>query len=183
MKKALFLTILAAAMTLFADGTAPAYSCSLRVDRPTMERKKPKETKKSKETKEVTNTTMKWPVKVSFSGKEIPTKIELRSCFIGTRDGKPAIIGESKTDVKLDNTNAFKTTIASPSVQLTEITKQSGGRRNRKTTKETSGDRIMGCVVQLVVDDKVVRSYASRPIWEKLAKSDVLDTEGILKLR
>ena len=121
--------------------------------------------------------------------------VKLMCYFIGTTDGSPAMLGEQKVDVKFDEKGGFKTEVASPSEKLVRTTKTttSGGghRRGRrrggggsvKTTSETSGSRVTGCIIQLMVNGKVEKAYASNPGWSRLAKTNPLPESEVLKIR
>jgi len=180
-----FVVVLAAAMVL-AQEAAPAYTGSLNVKTPpktdTKFQKSESKDGKGASTKS-SIVTMTWPVRVAFSGKEMPKAVSLKSYFIGMRDDELSILGESSTEVTLDPANhSFKGEVASPPATLVKTEKRTGGRRGRTVT-EKSGERITGCIIQLVADGKVVRSFVSNSKWKKLAQADTLDTEAVLKLR
>jgi len=169
--------------------TPPQWSCSLNVGTPKQQSKTLKDTRndnnnnrnnRNNRTSEKSIT--RWmilPVKVSVSGKDAPTSgFALKSTFVGTRDGEPAIIGEKTTEVKFEN-NVFKTDLKSPETTLTKTMRTHG----RRTESETTGDRIFGGILQLTYNGKVMKSWTSKPGWAKLAKADTLDTEAILKIR
>lgn len=166
-----------------APAAAPQYSCSLKVETPKQVNKKTDSGKDNKNNNGSSTKTiarkMEYPVKVSFSGKDIPTSgIVLRACFIGNSDGEAKVLGETTTDVKLEK-NVFKATLSSPEAVITETMKRQG----RRIVSDSSGDRHTGCIIQLLVDGKVKKSYASKPGWKKLAQADTLDTEAVLKIR
>ena len=52
-----------------------------------------------------------------------------------------------------------------------------------KTTSETSGSRVTGCIIQLMVNGKVEKAYASNPGWSRLAKTNPLPVSEVLKIR
>lgn len=181
----MFAAVLAAALA-FAEGD---YTANLKVGAPKTDSKVQKSEgggKQNTETK-ATTTSMTLPVKVSFGGKEMPKSVLLKTYFIGTKDGEPAVLGESKTEVTLDAaTRAYQGEIVSPPAKFVKTKKTTGGGRrgrNAKTTTEKSGEKITGCIVQLFADGKVVKSFASKPTWKKLAQADPLDTEAVLKFR
>lgn len=180
---AVVMSVLASVAAVAEDDApaAPQYTCSLKVEPSKMSHQQEKDGYDRTKT-----TTTTWPVKVSFGGKDIPTSgIVLKACFIGNCDGTAKVLGETTTDVKLEK-NVFKTDIVSPPVTLTKSVERSSGYSSggsgwgRKTT--TTGTRLTGCIIQLVVDGKVKKSYASKPSWRKLAQADTLDTNAILKI-
>jgi len=189
MKRILILLLsLCVALPVLAEEAEkpPQWSCSLNVGTPKQQSKTQKDSRddnnNNRNNRNVEKSITRWmilPVKVSVSGKDAPTSgFALKSTFVGTRDGEPAIIGESTTEVKLEN-NVFKTELKSPETTLTKTMRTSG----RRTQSETTGDKISGGILQLTYNGKVVKSWASKPGWAKLAKADTLDTEAILKIR
>lgn len=196
---------LALASCLAAD--AP-YTCYLRVGTQEAERKtdtsggKGKKKGSSTKTKTLTSTTS-WPVSVSLRGKDIPSSdaVKLKCYFFGKTDGVPEKLGERVLDVSLDDKGDFKTDVTSPEAKLvhTTATTKSGGRGGRgrggrggrgrgsgnvstNTRTSTSGTRVTGCIIQLVVKGKVEGSFASNSRWSRLAKEDPVDTEEVLKM-
>ena len=156
-------------------------------------------TAKSSKTKTVTRT-VSWPVSVSIRGEPLPSSdaVKLRCYFFGTTDGKPMLLGEEKLDVTLDEKGNFKTDVSSPTEKLVHTTtKTQTGVSNRRswwarrhhsrstssnTKSTTSGTRVTGCIIQLVVNGKVERAYASNPGWSRFAKSDPIPEDEILNI-
>jgi hypothetical protein len=135
-----------------------------------------------------------WPVSVSLRGKNLPAEdaVKLKCYFIGLTDGSPTVLQESSVDVSLDEKGNFKTEVSSPEAKLVHTTVTTGnnrghGGRNRNasanTKTVTSGTRVTGCIIQLLVNGKVAKSYASNPGWSKLAKVDPIQQEEVLKIR
>lgn len=56
------------------------------------------------------------------------------------------------------------------------------GNVSTNTRTSTSGTRVTGCIIQLVVKGKVEGSFASNSRWSRLAKEDPVDTEEVLKM-
>ena len=185
------------------------YTCSMRVDKSSTTQKttngggkSSKGGAKSKSSKSKTVTSIvSWPVTVSLRGKHLPAAdaVKLKCYFIGVTDGKPTMLQESSVDVALDEKGNFKTDVSSPEAKLvhTTTTTTTGGNghgrsgrgrgRSGGTSKSlktsTSGTRVTGCIIQLLVNGKVEKSYASNPGWSKLAKVDPLQQEEVLKIR
>lgn len=196
--------VLAAALSVRAAG---GYSCSLRVGNSSATQTISKggvkssrswNTSQSSKSKTVSRS-LTWPVSGSVRGEPLPSgdDVKLKCYFIGTTNGKSAMLGEETKDVVLDEKGNFKLDVTSPTEKLvhTTTTTKSGGRvrwwgGHRRTTggststkSSTSGSRVTGCIIQLVIKGKVEKAYASHPGWSTYAKSDPLPEEDILKIR
>lgn len=138
-----------------------------------------------------TSRSMSWPVSVSVRGKSLPPAgaIKLKCRFVGTTDGRAEFLGDNTIPVVLDEKGVFKTEVTSPTeklVRTTTKTRTRGGRRGGRgmsTKSETTGTRITGCIIQLLVNGKVEKSFASHPGWRKFAKQTPLPEAEILKIR
>ena len=193
------LAMLLCAVT-FATSAAegPGYISSLRVDnstakQTTSERKGSqgsggRRTRTSVQTK-TTSRSLSWPVTVSFTGKSLPEagSVKLKCYFIGTTDGKKAMLGDKTIPVTLDEKGVFKTVVTSPTETLvrkktittTRRTRHRGGNSSAKS--ETTGSRVTGCIIQLMVNDTVEKAFASNSQWSSLAKKSPLPESDILK--
>ena len=190
-----------AVLSGLADGKG--YTCSMRVDNSSTKQHstegagKSSKNGSSSKTKTVTSI-VTWPVKVSIRGEKLPGEgaAKLRCYFIGVTDGKPNLISEKSVAVAFDDKNNFETDISSPPVKLvhTTTTTRHGGNRGRYRSSRrgnvstsvktsTSGTRVTGCIIQLVVNGKTEKSFASNPGWSKLAKADALSIDEVLKIR
>ena len=187
---------MAAAACMAAD--APGYTCVLRVGGASAEQSVSKDgakkgggrrTKTSVKTK-TTSCSLTWPVRVTVTGKTPPPagSVKLKCYFMGTTNGRPALLGERTVPVDLDEKGVFKTDVESPTEKLVHTTTtkktRSGSRRNRNRStsvkSETTGSRVTGCIIQLIVKGKVERSYSSNPVWSKAAKTTPLSEADIL---
>ena len=194
--------IAAVTFAVFSGVAAEPYTCSMRVGNSSTTQsttngggKSGKGGSRGKVSKSKTVTSIvTWPVSVSLRGKDLPAEdaVKLKCYFIGLTDGSPTMLQESSVDVSLDEKGNFKTEVSSPEAKLVHTTITTGGNRGRggrnrnssATTKTvTSGTRVTGCIIQLVVNGKVEKSYASNPGWSKLAKIDPLQQEEVLKIR
>lgn len=201
----------AVAFAVFSGVAEEPYTCSMRVDNSSTTQKttngggkSSKSGSKNKSSKSKTVTSVvSWPVTVSLRGKNLPAAdaVKLKCYFIGVTDGKPTMLQESSVDVSLDEKGNFKTEVTSPETKLVHTTTttttggnngrgRSGGRgrgRNGNTSKSlktsTSGTRVTGCIIQLIVNGKVEKSYASNSGWSKFAKVDPIQQEEVLKIR
>ena len=138
-----------------------------------------------------------WPVSVSLRGDKIPTdSIKLKCYFFGVTDGEQELLGEKTLSVELDEKGNYKTEVESPTEKLVQKTIKTSrlktvGRGAHATKRAvpsgtksvTTGTRVTGCIIQLVVKGKVEKSYASNSGWAKLAKTDPVSIPDVLKIR
>ena len=199
----LFLAIAAALAVLSGGAAENAYVCSMHVGNALSEQQTSNSSHRAKKrggssskTKSVTRA-VSWPVTVSVSGKTPPPEnaIKLKCYFIGETNGQPTILGEKKLDVHLDENGNMKTVVSSPAetIEYTTPTSRTRGRRGRgggsrrnvstNTRTSKSGTRVTGCIIQLMVNGIVERSFASNPGWRNFAKSDPIPREEVLKIR
>ena len=179
------LAMVAVAGSLFAADKP--YTCSMKVGNPqtvskTDDSGNNKNGGNAQTQTKTTRRKMTWPVTVSFRGKDFPSGVKLNCIYLGTTDGQATILGRQPTDVTLNEKGDFKVELSSPEAVMTK-TKSRGRGRNSNTKSEAKGSRITGCVIQLLVGDEVVRSYATKPTWAKLARKNPLPEDEILKLR
>lgn len=202
MAAAVVATFCMAASSPSAAAEAHGYSCALRVgtssaDQSTTKdggittKKTGRNTRSSVKTK-TTSRSLTWPVTVLITGKTPPPadSVKLKCYFMGTTNGRPALLGERTVPVTLDEKGQFKTEVTSPSEKLVQTTTRTnsrgrrnyGGGRNRSSSlkTETTGSRVTGCIIQLIVNGKVKRAYSSNPNWSKAAKNPSLTEDEIL---
>ena len=190
--------LLCAATFAASAAEGPGYISSLRVDNSTAKQSS-SESEGSKKSggrrtrtlvqTKTTSRSLSWPVTVSFTGKSLPAagSVKLKCYFIGTTDGKKATLGDKTIPVTLDGKGVFKTVVTSPTEKLvrtktittTRRTRYRGGNSSAKS--ETTGSRVTGCIIQLMVNDSVEKSFASNPKWSKAAKVSPLPENEILK--
>ena len=163
---------------LFAE-EGPQYGCSLRVGQMKADTKTTKTGKmhqrSGSETK-TTRTTCTWPLEVSFSGKDTPDSPVAKVYYIGTHDGKKAIIHESEVKIELDEKRSFKSKLVSPQVVYvsTKTKRNVGSGRNRRLeTKSTHhGDRLNAVVVQIITPSgDVIKSVSTDTSLMKPART------------
>ena len=199
MKHLKILTMLLCAAAFAASAAeGPGYMSSMRVDNSTVKQSSSENegTKKSggrrTRTSVQTRTTsrsLSWPVTVSFTGKSLPAagSVKLKCYFVGTTDGKKAMLGDKMIPGTLDERGMFKTIVTSPTEKLvrTKTVTTTRGRRRRggssSVQSETKGSRVTGCIIQLMVKDSVEKSFASNPKWSKAAKKSPLSEDEIFK--
>ncbi len=191
--------LLCAATFAASAAEGPGYISSLRVDNSTAKQStseskggakgsRGRRTRTSVQTK-TTSRSLSWPVTVSFTGKSLPAagSVKLKCYFVGTTDGKKAMLGDKTIPVTLDEKGVFKTVVTSPTETLvrkktittTRRTRHRGGNTSAKS--ETTGSRVTGCIIQLMVNDTVEKAFASNSQWSSLAKKSPLPESDILK--
>jgi hypothetical protein len=202
-----YAVLVAAFLVCFAAAAAdgPGYTCSMRVGNSATDetvskggtqKSKTAHAAKSVKTK-TTKRSMSWPVAVSLRGDNIPTdSIKLKCYFFGTTNGNPELLGEKTLSVELDEKGNYKTEVESPTEKLVQKTIKTSrlktvGRGAHATKRAvpsgtksvTTGTRVTGCIIQLVVKGKVEKSYASNSGWAKFAKTDPVSIPDVLKIR
>ena len=205
MKKTIVIIVAALAVFLGRAEEKKGYTCSMHVGNSTSQQSTAKggektitsgTTTKTSKSKIVTRI-VTWPVSGSVRGETPPSAdaVKLKCYFFGTTDGKLELMEEKDMDVVLAEKGSFKTEATAPDekiVHTTTTTRTGGGRtwwgRRRgggsaSTKSTTSGTRIAGCIIQLMVNGKVERYYASNTQWSRFAKTDPLPTDEILKTR
>lgn len=199
--KILAMLFCAATIAALADEKS-GYISSLRVGNSTAEQSSTngggaknsggRRTRTSVKTK-TTSRSLSWPVTVSFSGKALPAdgSVKLVCHFIGTTDGRLCSLGEKTIPVTLDEKGVFKTEVTSPTEKLvrkkiltTTRARGRGGRRRGGSTSvksETTGSRVTGCIIQLMVNGTVEKAFASNSKWSDHAKKSPLPEADMFK--
>lgn len=119
-------------------------------------------------TTKVMSSNKKWIVHVSCAGKEPPAKAKLEVFFIGYEklDSKIGIVGQKSYDIDLNPAKKTDVEVTSPTMTQTKVTRASQNRRRGGSTKsDRSGGRMSGCVVQLVVNGNVEKTYSTQSSW------------------
>lgn len=153
-----------AAAVAFASLPAGAASFSLNIGRPkqsqTKQEKGSKNSSRRGTASETTVTTKTYECKVSctLAHNEKSAKASVQA-FFATQE-----IGTSKLDFSSVDVGSFtftpeeKTfsfTVTSPSCSKTETTRRSGGWRNRRSKKDSSGTTYKGLILRVVSEGKV----------------------------
>lgn len=187
--------LLCAAASAASAAEGPGYTCSLHVDNPKTHRSSSTDDKKSGSRRsrnlvstETVNRTFQWPVSVSFSGKTLPApgSVKLVCHFVGMTEGRMSIVGTKTIPVTLDAKGALKTVVESPTETMVhkktmKTTRRRRGGGSSSTRSETTGTRMVGCIMQLMVNGKVERAFASQSKWSRHAMKSPLPEEEILK--
>lgn len=130
---------------------------------------------------------MKWRADVRVRGKGRPQKSELRVFYIAYKNDamKPYIIKKETHNLALATEGKDSIELTSPTTRVTKSrTRSSSGSSHGGFTKSSSttrGERIGGCVIQLVADGKVVRTWVSNSSWEKVAWDDPFTEESLTR--
>ena len=120
-----------------------------------------------------------WTAQVSSPSTNVTAKVELKAYYIGTSDNEFSIIGSDKFPVAFNEKGRATVEITSPTAKLVKTTRQKGGRRNPKTEKIVTGERINGVVVQLIAEGTIVKTFVTQSTWAKGAWSDSLSEEDL----
>lgn len=122
---------------------------------------------------------MKWTSSVRVRGTR-PEKLEMEVYYIGQNANNEWVqIGSTQTEtVALDDKGVWSTELLSPTTTWTESKKQ----KNRDLSSqseipEKQGERIKGCVVRLMADGNLVKSYSSDPRWKKVSEKESFDVQ------
>lgn len=117
---------------------------------------------------------MKWLAEVRIR-KNRPERLELKVYHIGESDGGKTIKllkSEEKT-LELDENGRASLEFTSPTTRLTKsrTSNYSSGNSGFRSTKKTiSGERVIGCVMQLFADGELLKSWSSDTRWASAAK-------------
>lgn len=132
-------------------------------------------TRSRSSTKTITRN-LRWKCEVRYRGEDLPEKVEVRAFYIGCEadDNTPRILGQEVKNLTLDQGGKASVELESPTVKLTKTRSASGtGARSgrvAKTKSTTSGQRMLGCVIQLFEEGELVKSYSSVSQWERAAR-------------
>lgn len=117
---------------------------------------------------------LKWHVEMRFREQK-PEKLELKAYHIGFDNGgkRMTILAAETKPIELDKNGRADLELNSPKVRLTKTRTRTttggssrtgnGGFTSIKTSM--SGKRVTGCVVQLIGDGKLVKSWSSDSRW------------------
>lgn len=108
----------------------------------------------------------KWIAHVSCSGKNPPEEAQLKVFYIGYRGKTLSVLEEREYPVPLDPAKRTDVDLTSPNAKMVQTTTLSNSRRRGGGAKSKStGDRMSGCVVQLMVDKEILKTYSSQSTW------------------
>ena len=117
---------------------------------------------------------MKWFAEVRIR-EDRPAKLELKVYHIGEVDGGKSIKllkSEDKT-LELNEDGRAAVEFTSPTTRLSKSRSSSYSSSSsgfRSTKKTISGERVIGCVMQLFADGELLKSWSSDTRWASAAK-------------
>ena len=123
---------------------------------------------------------LKYKATASFHGPA-PEKPVMKVWYIGMGDGGKEMIevGKEERQLELNEKGRAVVELTSPTTKLTKVktTTQSGGGNSRygggsSSTKSTmSGERVTGCVIQVLAGGELLKSWVSDSRWSKAARN------------
>lgn len=126
----------------------------------------------------------RWTAEVDIRQTNMPEKVELRSFYIGQRNGEMAILGKDVAPVEFNAKGHAVIEITSPTCTITKAAK-GGNRRGigignmgNQNKQSDTGDRLEGLAAQLVVDGTIIKTFVSKPIWANGAWEESPDEDA-----
>lgn len=133
------------------------------------------DSQRSRSSSKTTSYQMKWDASVRVRGTR-PEKLELKVFYIAQNAENKLIQvgGTAEHQVELDDKGVWTKELLSPTTTWIETKKQKSRsgferRENTSNTPEKQGERMKGCVAQLLADGEIVKSFATDPRWRKAA--------------
>ena len=115
---------------------------------------------------------LKWLAEVRIRENR-PEKLELKAYYIGETDGGKTIkqLGTESKTLELDKNGRASVELTSPTTRLTKSrsTSSSGNSGFRSTKKRISGERVIGCVLQVFADGEFLKGWSSDSRWASAA--------------
>ena len=115
---------------------------------------------------------LKWLAEVRIRENR-PEKLELKAYYIGEVNGGQSIkqLGTESKVLDLDKNGRASVELTSPTTRLTKsrTSSSSGNSGFRSTKKRISGERVVGCVVQLFADGEFLKGWSSDSRWASAA--------------
>ena len=115
---------------------------------------------------------LKWLAEVRVRENR-PEKLELKAYYIGEADGGKTIkqLGTDSKVLELDKNGRASVELASPTTRLTKsrTSSSSGNSGFRSTKKRISGERVIGCVLQVFADGEFLKGWSSDSRWASAA--------------
>lgn len=125
---------------------------------------------------------MKWDCSVRVR-ERVPEGLTLEVYYIGQNaENKWVQIGETKTQaLTLNDKGTWTGELLSPETTWIENSPQRNrnSNNNNDNTPEKQGERIKGCIVRVVGEGVVWKSYASDTRWSKAAKKSTFSVQDI----
>lgn len=128
-----------------------------------------------------TEKAMHWKADVDLKMTNMPEKIEVKAFYLGSKDGELTLFGSDTKDVTLNEKGHASVLIDSPVFKATKAGKNSANNAfgrgigvgngtmsgESKKRKGPMGERLEGAAMQLVVNGTIVKTFVSKPIWQK----------------
>lgn len=121
---------------------------------------------------------MKWDCSVRVR-ERVPEGLTLEVYYIGQDPANKWVqIGETKTQaLTLNDKGIWTGELLSPETHWTET--KHYGNNNGDKTPEKQGERIKGCIVRVLGEGKIWKTFTSDPRWAKVAKKDTFTIDEL----
>lgn len=128
---------------------------------------------------------LKWLAEVRIRENR-PEKLELKVYYIGETDGGKTIKQLGGTESKvlaLDKNGRASVELTSPTTRLTKsrTSSSSGNSGFRSTKKRISGERVIGCVMQVFADGEFLKGWSSDSRWASAANKAPFSVSELAK--
>ena len=130
---------------------------------------------------------LKWLAEVRIR-ENPPAKLEVKAYYIGEVDGGKSIklLKDETRTLELDKGGRASAEFTSPTTRLTKsrTSSYSSGNMGFRSTKKTiSGERVVGCVMQLFGDGELLKSWSSDSRWASLANKAPFPVAELAKVK
>ena len=127
---------------------------------------------------------LKWLAEVRIRENR-PEKLELKAYYIGEVNGGQSIkqLGTEAKVLELDKNGRASVELTSPTTRLTKsrTSSSSGNSGFRSTKKRISGERVIGCVMQVFADGEFLKGWSSDSRWASAANKAPFSVSELAK--
>ena len=127
---------------------------------------------------------LKWLAEVRIRENR-PEKLELKAYYIGEVNGGQSIkqLGTESKVLELDKNGRASVELTSPTTRLTKsrTSSSSGNSGFRSTKKRISGERVIGCVLQVFADGEFLKGWSSDSRWASAANKAPFSVSELAK--
>ena len=127
---------------------------------------------------------LKWLAEVRIRENR-PEKLELKAYYIGEVNGGQSIkqLGTESKTLELDKNGRASVELTSPTTRLTKsrTSSSSGNSGFRSTKKRISGERVIGCVLQVFADGEFLKGWSSDSRWASAANKAPFSVSELAK--
>ena len=127
---------------------------------------------------------LKWFAEVRIRENR-PEKLELKAYYIGEVNGGQSIkqLGTESKTLELDKNGRASVELTSPTTRLTKsrTSSSSGNSGFRSTKKRISGERVIGCVLQVFADGEFLKGWSSDSRWASAANKAPFSVSELAK--